>query len=333
MTAALTHSQPGNPSGRPGNSVADGLHTRRNVADRIFSFVTLLAGLSVLAVLVLIAWSTTKEAWPIFRDKSGEFLFTTRWAPSENKFGILAFAFGTLVTAVIALIFAVPLSLGIALFITEVAPAWLKRWVIAVLDLLAVVPSVVFGLWGVLVLAQPIQHFYTHVSNVLDGIPLIGSLFEGPANGRSFFTAGLILAIMITPIITSLSRAVFDTTPLAEKDAALALGATRWEMIRGAVFSHSKGGVVGAVTLGLGRAMGETIAAALVIGSNPQITSKLFSNGYSMPSVIANEFGESSGLWRAALIGLGVVLFVITVIVNLSARKLVQRSIKKTRGE
>jgi len=326
MTTALSP----NPSLAP---IAPSLRTRRSVGDRAFWLLTLAAGLSVLAVLVLIAYYTTKEAWPIFRDRAGQFLFTTRWAPSENKFGTLAFTFGTAVTSIIALVFAVPLSIGIALFITEVAPGWLKRWVIAVLDLLAVVPSVVFGLWGVLVLAKPIQKFYVHVSNVLGPIPVLGRFFKGPTQGRSFYTAGLILAIMIIPIITSLSRSVFDTTPSAEKDAALALGATRWEMIRGAVFSHSKGGVVGAVTLGLGRAMGETIAAALVIGSNPQITAKLFGNGYSMPSVIANEFGESSQLWRAALIGLGVVLFVITIVVNLSARTIVQRSAKRTRGE
>jgi len=213
-----------------------------------------------------------------------------------------------------------------------VAPAWLKRPIVSVLDLLAVVPSVVFGLWGVLVLAEPIGRFYDNVSSVLAPIPLIGKLFEGPVSGRSFFTAGLILAIMIIPIITSLTREVFDTTPVTEKEAAYGLGATRWEMIRASVFAHSKGGVVGAVTLGLGRAMGETIAAALVIGSNPQITAKLFQPGYSMPSVIANEFGESSELWRAALIALGVLLFIFTIVVNLSARALVNRSIRRTRG-
>jgi phosphate transport system permease protein len=201
------------------------------------------------------------------------------------------------------------------------------------IDLLAVVPSVVFGLWGVLVLAQPIATFYGHVSDLLAPIPLIGRLFEGPVFGRSFFTAGIILAIMIVPIITSLTREVIATTPVTEKEAAYGLGSTRWEMIRGAVFPHSKGGIVGAVTLGLGRAMGETIAVALVIGSNPQITAKLFQPGYSMAAVIANEFGESSGTWRAALIGLGVLLFAITIVVNVAAKAIVSRSIKKSRGQ
>jgi phosphate transport system permease protein len=305
----------------------------RRYGDKTFRVVALLAGLSVLAILILIAYSTTKEAWPIFRDDAGEFLFTSRWAPNEGKFGSLAFVFGTIVTSIIALVFAVPLSIGIALFMTEVAPLWLKRPIVAVLDLLAVVPSVVFGLWGILVLAEPISTFYEHVSDVLSPIPIIGKLFDGPVNGRAFFTAGLILAVMIIPIITSLTREVMDTTPTVNKEAAFGLGATRWEMIRGAVFAHSKGGIVGAVTLGLGRAMGETIAAALVIGSNPQITAKLFSPGYSMPSVIANEFGESSDLWRAALIGLGVLLFIITIVVNLAARAIVDRSIRRSRGE
>jgi phosphate transport system permease protein len=308
------------------------LRGKRRFGDGAFRWLVLLAGMSVLAILILIAWSTTKEAWPIFSDRSVQFFTTSRWAPSADKFGALAFIFGTLVTSAIAVVLAVPLSTGIALFITEVAPGWLRKSVISILDLLAVVPSVVFGLWGILVLADPIKGFYDSVSNVLAPIPLIGRLFEGPTSGRAFFTAGLILAIMIVPIITSLTREVFDTTPALEKEAALALGATRWEMIRVAVFSHSKGGMVGATSLGLGRAMGETIAAALVIGSNPQITAKLFSPGYSMPSVIANEFGESSQLWRAALFGLGVTLFAITIIINLAARGLVNRSIRKSRG-
>ena len=170
------------------------------------------------------------------------------------------------------------------------------------------------------------------MASALSPIPVLGKLFDEPASGRSFFTAGIILAIMIIPIITSLTREVIDTTPAAEKEAASASGATRWEMIRASVFPHSKGGMVGAVTLGLGRAMGETIAVALVIGSNPQITANLFAPGYSMPSVIANEFGESSGLWRSALIGLGVMLFVITIIVNLTARAIVNRSIRRSTG-
>ena len=204
----------------------------------------------------------------------------------------------------------VPISLGVAMFVTQIAP---RRWrmpIVYVLDLLAVVPSVVFGLWGVIVLSQ---HF---------GL------------GRSFMTAGIILAIMITPIITSLAREVIETTPQNEKEAALALGATKWEMIKGAVWPHSKGGLVGAVMLGLGRAMGETIAVALVIGSSlGQITLHALKPGNSMPAVIANEWGEADALHKSALIALAVALFVITIIVNLVANWIVQRSIARSRGK
>ena len=167
---------------------------------------------------------------------------------------------------------------------------------------------------------------------VVDGIPVLGSLFGPPVSGASFFTAGIILAFMITPIVTSLSREVIATTPTIDKEGAYALGATRLEMIRGTVWPHSKGGVTGAVLLGLGRAMGETIAAALVIGSSATITSHLFAPGYNMPSVIANEFGEASGVFRSALMGLGVLLFAFTIIINIVARGIVERSARRQRG-
>jgi phosphate transport system permease protein len=214
MTATLVSPPPVAPE--------DDLRGKPRLGDRFFGLLAVVAALSVLAILVLIAYSTGREAWPIFSEKAGEFLFTSRWAPSENKFGALSFIFGTVVTSIIALVFAVPLSIGIALFITEVAPARLKRPVIYFLDLLAVVPSVVFGLWGILVLADPIASFYDRVGDVLGPIPLIGALFKGPASGRSFFTAGLILAIMIVPIITSITREVVATTPASEKEAAYA---------------------------------------------------------------------------------------------------------------
>jgi phosphate transport system permease protein len=191
---------------------------------------------------------------------------------------------------------------------------------------------VVWGLWGILVLAPWLQGIYTSIGNFFDGVPVLGGLFGPPVNGSSFFTAGIILAIMITPIITSLSREVIATVPAIDKEGAYALGATRWEMIRGAVWPHSQGGVMGAVLIGLGRAMGETIAAALVIGSSPQVTSHLFATGYSIPAVIANQFGEASGTFRAALIGLGLLLFALTIIVNLTARGIVDRSTRRMRG-
>ena len=186
-----------------------------------------------------------------------------------------------------------PVSVGIALLLTEVVPYRWSRPIVYVIDLLAVVPSVVWGLWGILVFAPWIQHIYAHIGYGRQRRPVLGSLFGPPTSGASFFTAGIILAFMITPIVTSLSREVIATVPAIDKEGAYALGATRWEMITGAVWPHSQGGVVGAVLLGLGRAMGETIAVALVIGSSPTITSHLFAPGYNMPAVIANQFGEA----------------------------------------
>ncbi len=204
--------------------------------------------------------------------------------------------------------------------------------IVWLIDLLAVVPSVVFGLWGILVFAPWLAPHLKSIASAVDGIPVLGTLFGEPTSGLSFFTAGLILAMMIVPIVTSLSREVIATTPPIEREAALRPRRDALEMITGAVWPHSKGGIVGAVMLGLGRAMGETIAAALVIGSSAQITANLFSPGDSMPAVIANQLGEASDLQQSALIGLGVVLFVITIVVNIAARTIVQRSLAKSRG-
>jgi phosphate transport system permease protein len=196
-----------------------------------------------------------------------------------------------------------------------------------------VVPSVVFGLWGVLVFSGAIKGFYGTLHDVFGGVPLVGKLFGPPsASGRAFLTAGVILAVMIIPIVTSLSREVIDTVPTADREGALALGATRWEMIRGAVLPYSTGGLVGAVMLGLGRAMGETIAVALVIGSSAQITSNVLAPGDSLPAVIANQWGEADEIQKSALIGLAVTLFVITLIVNLVATTIVQRSMRRNQG-
>jgi phosphate transport system permease protein len=282
------------------------LRGHKQYADRAFGGVVLAAAALVLLVLGMIALRMTLRAWPAL---GIEFFTSTRWSAPDGRFGALPFIWGTLYTAAIAVVLAVPVSLGVALFITQVAPPWLKTPLVYLLDLLAVVPSVVFGLWGVLVLSQ---HF---------GL------------GRSFVTAGVILAVMIIPIITSLAREVIETTPAAEKEAALALGATRWEMITASVLPHSKGGITGAVMLGLGRAMGETIAAALVIGSAlGQITPNPLAPGNSMPAVIANEWGEADEPHKAALIALAIVLFILTIIVNLIATAIVQRSMQRGRG-
>ena len=285
------------------------LRGNRAYADRAFRWTAAGAAALVLVTLGLISITGTQRSLPVFQHMGAGFFGTTRWSPADALFGALPFMWGTAFTALIALAIAVPISLGVALVMTQVAPPGLRKPLVYLIDLLAGVPSVVFGLWGVLVLSQ-----YFDL-------------------GRSFLTAGIILAVMIIPIITSLSREVIETTPPGDKEGALALGATRWEMISAAVLPHSAGGLVGAVMLGLGRAMGETIAAALVIGSAlGQLTVNPFAPGNSMPAVIANEWGEADELHKSALIALAVTLFVITIVVNLAATTIVQRSMRKGQG-
>ena len=323
---AVTQVDPAAPAGSTGP-----LSRRRPLGDRAFQLLSLASGLLVLVILVLIAVTTSQQASSWF-SAEGLKIFTKDWDPSANQFGALSFIYGTAITALIALILAVPVSVGIALLLTEVVPYRWSRPIVYVVDLLAVVPSVVWGLWGILVFAPWLQHIYTDIAGGVDGVPVLGPLFGQPVSGASFFTAGIILAFMITPIVTSLSREVIATVPAIDREGAYALGATRWEMITGAVWPHSQAGVVGAVLLGLGRAMGETIAAALVIGSSPVITSHLFAPGYNMPAVIANEFGEATGEFRAALMGMGVLLFAFTIIINVLARGIVERNARRKRG-
>jgi phosphate transport system permease protein len=285
------------------------LHGSGHGADTAFRWLAIVAAALVLVILGMIALVMTSKAAPVFGEAGFSFFTSARWSPPDDKFGALSFIWGTIFTSVIAMCIAVPVSLALALFTTQIAPRWLKMPMVYLLDLLAVVPSVVFGLWGVLTL-----------------VPTLSEWTHGMV-GRSFLIAGVILAIMITPIITSLAREVIETTPVNEKEAALALGATRWEMITGSILPHSKGGLVGAVMLGLGRAMGETIAAALVIGSSiGQVSPNPLAAGYSMPAVLANEFGEADDIHRSGLIALAVVLFAITILVNVLASWIVRRS-------
>lgn len=301
----------------------------RRLGDRTFRSVALASGLLVLLILAGIVASTVIKSWPAIKHEGLSFLTSQTWDPNNAKFGGLALIYGTVVTSIIALVVAVPVSLGIALFFTEVSPRRLRPAGIFLMDLLAAVPSVVFGLWGFETLAPPIGRLYGHISNGLHGVPVLGALFHGD-QGRSFMTAGLIVALMITPIITSITREVFSTVPPAQKEAALALGSTRWEMIRVSVLSHSRSGVVGAVMLGLGRAMGETIAVALLIGSIQRVTIHLFQPGDALASVIANQFGEAfnspGNPQQDALIGLGLALFVMTIVINMAARWVVSRN-------
>jgi phosphate transport system permease protein len=324
--SAVAQADPAVPAGS-----ASPLAHRRPLGDRLFQILAAAAGVLVLVILALIAASTSQQASSWF-STAGWSVFTVDWNPATNSFGAMSYVYGTVITAAIAIIISVPVSVAIALLLTEVVPRRWARPIVYLIDLLAVIPSVVWGLWGILVFAPWLQHIYTSIGSGLNGIPVLGNLFGPPVSGASFFTAGIILAFMITPIVTSLSREVIATVPTIDKEGAYALGATRLEMIRGAVWPHSQGGIVGSALLGLGRAMGETIAAALVIGSSPVITSHLFAAGDSMPAVIANQFGEASGEFRSALIGLGVLLFVITIVINLIARGVVERNARRQRG-
>jgi phosphate transport system permease protein len=327
--STVTKADPASPAGS-----ANPLAHRRPLGDRGFQILALGAGLLVLIILILIAVTTAQQSTSWFTTAGFKGIFSTVWNPGANQYGAMAFVYGTVIASVIGIIIAFPVSVGVALLLTEVVPRRWARPIVYVIDLLAVVPSVVWGLWGIIVLVPWLQNIYLHIGSGLKGVPVLGTLFGGQnISGASFFTAGLILAIMITPIITSLSREVIATVPAIDKEGAYALGATRWEMIRGAVWPHSKAGVVSAALVGLGRAMGETIAVALVIGDSAEVTGHLFYSGYSIPAVIALQFGEASGgEYRAALIGLGLFLFIITIIVNLVARAIVERSARRARG-
>jgi phosphate transport system permease protein len=309
------------------------LSAKRRLGDRIFKLSTLASGLLILVILVLIAWTVSGKSLPAFRHEGFGFFTEKRWAPADDVYGALSFIYGTAITSLIAVVISVPVSLGIALFTIHVAPPWLKRPLVSLTDLVAVVPSVVFGLWGIIFLAPKLAPVFKTVHGWFDGWPVLGSIFGPASAGRTFMTAGLILAVMVTPIITSIAREVIETTPQTDCDGALALGATRWEMITGAVMPHSLGGIVGAVMLGLGRAMGETIAVALVIGSSATITANVFSSGDSLPSVIAFQWGEATtDIKRSALIAMGLTLFVLTIIVNLSATAIVSRATRRIQG-
>jgi phosphate transport system permease protein len=328
--STVKKADPASPAGS-----ADPLAHRRPLGDRGFQLLALGAGLLVLVILILIAVTTAQQSTSWFTTAGFKGIFSTAWNPNTNNYGAMAFVYGTVISSVIAIIIAFPVSISVALLLTEVVPRRWARPIVYVIDLLAVVPSVVWGLWGVIVFAPWMQqHIYLHVASGVNGIPVLDTLFGGPnVEGTCFFTTGIILAIMITPIITSLSREVIATVPSIDKEGAYALGATRWEMIRGAVWPHSVGGVVGATLVGLGRAMGETIAAALVIGASAEVTGHLFYTGYSIPAVIALQFGEANGgAFRSGLIGLGLLLFVITILVNLFARGIVERSARRMRG-
>lgn len=313
-------------------TLVDGLDSTKGAGpDKVFRWAAFGAGLMVLVILALITFTTAQAAWPAF---SVEYFTQANWIPSQQQFGMLGFLWATLLISFIGVLLAVPIALGIALFATEVAPRRLRRTITTVMDLLAAIPSVVFGLVGFYVLRIPAQDVFRWIGDVCAPIPILNRIFGEDSSGISILMAGIVLSIMILPIVTSISREVFDTVPRNDKEGALALGATRSEMINGVVIPHSLGGLTGAVMLGLGRAMGETIAVTLLIGgvSNPPITVDVLSASDAMPSAIARYLSESAGTYRAALIGLGVTLFVITMVINVLSRKVVNVFDRRIKG-
>ncbi|SRR5712692_603602 len=298
---------------------------RRRPADALFKFAAAACASIVLILLAGMLLRTTWAAWPAFRHSGIGLVTSNDWNQNLSKFGGLSFIYGTLVTSVIALVLAVPVSVLIALFVSEVAPPRVGVPLGYVVDLLAAVPSVIYGLWGVFVLVPFLTvHVWQPLSRNLAFIPL----FSQFASGRDFATAGVILALMITPIISAISREVFRTVPADERESALALGATRWEMIRLAVLPRSRQGVIAAVMLGFGRAVGETIAVAYLIGGIAnKITPHLFQQGSTVAATIALQFNEAASvpLFKSALIALGVILFAITLVINVGARLIIRR--------
>ena len=283
------------------------------------------AGAMVLVIIVAIAVFLISKAIPALQANTENFLTYQAWFPNETepKFGIAALAFGTVLSSIIALIVAVPVALGIALFLSHYAPKRLATPLGFAIDLLAAVPSVVFGLWGRDVFLNPVRDFSAWLNQYFGWLPIFGG--DGPF-GRSILLGSLVLAIMVLPIITSLSREVFQQTPGMNEEAALALGATKWEMIRTTVLPYGKPGVIAAVMLGLGRALGETIALALTLGTVFNISFNIIeSGGNSIAANIANTFGEANATGRGALIASGLVLFAITLVVNMAARAIIYR--------
>ena len=303
-------------------------------ADTLFSLLAHSAAWLTLALLAGIIISLVIGAAPAITEYGLSFLWTSDWDPVQNKYGGLVMIYGTLVTSLIALLIAVPVSFGIALFLTELSPAWLKRPLGTAIELLAAIPSIVYGMWGLLVFSPLLSSYVQQpLQSLFSGVPYLGALFSGPPVGIGLLSAGIILAIMIIPFIASVMRDVFEVTPPLLKESAYGLGSTTWEVMFKVVLPYTKTGVVGGIMLGLGRALGETMAVTFVIGNQNQLNSaSLFEAANSITSALANEFAEAGeGLHQASLIYLGLVLFFITFVV-LACSKLLLAQLKKGEG-
>lgn len=319
-------------AGMKGNVMEKGVHTRRKRinGDALFRGVTLLFSLSIILILLIMAGEMVSESLPSLRKFGWGFITGSNWDAVQGDFAALPFLYGSVVSSLLAILLATPLSVGTALFITELAPARVGAVTASLVELLAAIPSVIYGLWGILVMAPWLQ---TTIEPFL--IKHLGFLpfFSGAPYGVSMLAAVFILMIMIIPIITSITKEVLLAVPQSQKEAALALGATRWEMIRLAVLPYGNSGILGAVILGLGRAIGETMAVTMVIGNTPQISLSLLSPAYTMPSVIANEFAETTTkLHASALMEVGLILLVVTLVINFLARLLLWSVTRRWKG-
>ena len=306
--------------------------TRRNaLMERLFrNWTQISATIVFLAVFGTLA-ALYIGADPALKKFGFSFLYTTNWNPVTEEFGALVAIFGTLVTSAIAIIIAVPLSFGIALFITELAPVWLKRPIGTAIELLAAIPSIIYGMWGLFVFAPLFaDHIQPVITDLTEGIPLLGTIFGGPAMGIGIFTAGLILAIMILPFITAVMRDVFEIVPPVLKESAYGLGATTSEVVVKVVLPYTRVGVIGGIMLGLGRALGETMAVTFVIGNAHRLHASLFMPGTTISATLANEFTEAVGdIYTSSLMALGMILFLITFIVLAVAQYLILRTQQK----
>lgn len=292
-----------------------------DLADRLFYFAMLSCGLCVLALVGLIVYELATKSSLSWHAFGWRFFFQSDWDPVNEQFGAWPFVYGTVVSSILALLLAVPLAVGVGIFVTELCPRWLKGPLAFTTELLAAIPSVIYGLWAIFVLVPLLRQY---AEPFLAGYFGWTGLFNGPFYGIGMLAAGVILAIMVVPIISSITREVMTAVPQQQREAVLALGATRWEMIRTGVLRNARAGILGGIILGLGRALGETMAVTMVIGNRPEIARSLFAPGYTMASVIANEFSEATtDTYLSALVEVGLALFLVTIIVNILAQILV----------
>ncbi len=302
------------------------------LGDAVFYWTTRICALSVLAILGGIILSLIVGAWPAMQEYGFAFLWTQRWAPSAEPpvLGALGPIYGTLLTSVIAMMIAIPVGIGIAIFLTEFCPQWLRRPIGMAIELLAGIPSIIYGMWGFFVLGPFLANtLQPALIAAFDGVPVLGAIFAGPPSYLSLFNAALILSIMVLPFITAISRDVFQTVPPVLKEAAYGVGCTTWEVVRNVVLPYTRVGVIGGIMLALGRALGETMAVTFIIGNSFRISSSIFAPGTTISAAIASEFAESDGLHQSSLILLGLLLFILTFFVLAAARLMLLHLEKK----